>query len=221
MKHKKEKSNTPNYRKQLIQLAKFYGIIEIKNYFKSAKRLTNSQLELILIKNKIKLPSKKALSKIGRLAILKNKLLHQFLYTGVVAVIIVGFFGGIPYLVKNFHKVDSNLWNNKNEILKYKNVTLDTILNNSQSKSYKSEENLEELAEIMTVPNEQNDLNNNKVSLNSITIASLFQDQGYDLAKIRKGTKVKPFYFSLLPKDLSLIESVKKKKELFDFYESI
>ena len=59
MQNKKQKIYQSSYRKQLIQLAKFYGIVEIKNYFKSAKRLTTSQIELILIKNKIKLPSKK------------------------------------------------------------------------------------------------------------------------------------------------------------------
>ena len=53
MKNKKQKVYQSSYRKQLIQLAKFYGIVEIKNYFKSAKRLTTSQIELILIKNKI------------------------------------------------------------------------------------------------------------------------------------------------------------------------
>ena len=45
----KQKSYHSSYRKQLIQLAKFYGIVEIRNYFKGSKRLTNSQLELILI----------------------------------------------------------------------------------------------------------------------------------------------------------------------------
>ena len=58
---KKQKNYQTSYRKQLIQLAKLYGIVEIKNYFRSAKRLTNAQLELILIKNKVKLPSKKTL----------------------------------------------------------------------------------------------------------------------------------------------------------------
>ncbi len=60
-----------SYRKQLIQLAKFYRIVEIKSYLKSAKRLTTSQIELILIKNNIKLPSKKTLSKLKRLIIFK------------------------------------------------------------------------------------------------------------------------------------------------------
>ena len=56
-----------SYRDQLIHLAKLYGIVEIKNYARSSKKLTISQLELLLIKNRIKLPinrsSDKAIAK--------------------------------------------------------------------------------------------------------------------------------------------------------------
>ena len=45
-----------SYRDQLLYLAKLYGIVEIKSYARSAKRLTITQLELLLIKNHIKLP---------------------------------------------------------------------------------------------------------------------------------------------------------------------
>ena len=45
-----------SYRDQLLHLAKIYGVVEIKSYARSAKRLTISQLELLLIKNRIKLP---------------------------------------------------------------------------------------------------------------------------------------------------------------------
>ena len=45
-----------SYRDQLLYLAKLYGIVEVKKYARSAKRLTTSQLELLLIKNRIKLP---------------------------------------------------------------------------------------------------------------------------------------------------------------------
>ena len=44
------------YIDQLFQLAKLYKIDEIKVYAKSKKQLTTSQLELILLKNKIRLP---------------------------------------------------------------------------------------------------------------------------------------------------------------------
>ena len=56
-----------SYRDQLLHLAKLYGIVEIKSYARSAKRLTTNQLELLLIKNHIKLPvnrsSDKAIAK--------------------------------------------------------------------------------------------------------------------------------------------------------------
>ena len=45
-----------SYRDQLLHLAKLYGVVEIKSYARSSKKLTISQLELLLIKNRIKLP---------------------------------------------------------------------------------------------------------------------------------------------------------------------
>ena len=212
MQDKKQKTYQLSYRKQLIQLAKFYGIVEIKNYFKSAKRLTTSQIELILIKNKIKLPSKKTLSKLGRLIIFKNKYLKQLFYTVAVAVVVIGFFGGVPYLINVFHKIDYDLWKNKDEIAKHKNDTIDKILKKNEIKSYKKDENfvVSEKKQIT-----KDDLIENTISLNASVVASLFEDLNYDLSKIRKGKKVKPFYISLLPKDISLIEDIKERKELF------
>ena len=143
MQDKKQKTYQLSYRKQLIQLAKFYGIVEIKNYFKSAKRLTTSQIELILIKNKIKLPSKKTLSKLGRLIIFKNKYLKQLFYTVAVAVVVIGFFGGAPHLINVFHKIDYDLWKNKDEIAKYKNDTIDKILKKNDIKLYENKGNFD------------------------------------------------------------------------------
>jgi len=212
MQDKKQKTYQLSYRKQLIQLAKFYGIVEIKNYFKSAKRLTTSQIELILIKNKIKLPSKKTLSKLGRLIIFKNKYLKQLFYTAAVAVVVTGFFGGVPYLINVFHKIDNNLWKNKNEIAKHKNDTIDKILKKNEIKLYENKGNFEVTENIQK---KQNDLIDNTVSLDASVVASLFEDLDYDLSKVRKSKKVKPFYISLLPKDISLIEEAKERKELF------
>ena len=38
-----------SYRDQLVHLAKLYGVVEIKSYARSSKRLTISQLELLLM----------------------------------------------------------------------------------------------------------------------------------------------------------------------------
>ena len=45
-----------SYKDQLIKLSKLYKIDEVKNYIRSKKDLTVSQVELILLKNKIRLP---------------------------------------------------------------------------------------------------------------------------------------------------------------------
>jgi len=201
-----------NYRKKLIQLAKFYGILEIKNYFKGAKRLTTSQIELILIKNNIKLPAKKILSNLERLIVFKNKYLRQPFYVAAVAIVVIGFFGGVPYLVNVFHKVDYNLWKDKDEIAKHKNDTIDKILKKNEIKPYKKDENFVVSEKIIK---KKDNLIQNTISLDASVVASLFEDFNYDLSKIRKGKKVKPFYISLLPKDLSLIEDIRERKELF------
>ena len=44
------------YRDQLIELSKLYKVNEIRSYINSKKKLTTSQIELILLKNKIRLP---------------------------------------------------------------------------------------------------------------------------------------------------------------------
>ena len=45
-----------SYRDQLIELSKLYKIDEITSYIKAKKNLTTSQVELILLKNKVRLP---------------------------------------------------------------------------------------------------------------------------------------------------------------------
>ena len=95
MKNRKHKIYYSSYRKQLIQLAKLYGIVEIKNYFRSAKKLTTAQIELILIKNRIKLPIQRSLSRFSSfLSALsfKNEYVKQLYYVLTVLIIVIGFF---------------------------------------------------------------------------------------------------------------------------------
>ena len=51
----KKNSQIP-YRDQLLELGKLYKVQELKLYAKTRKDLTISQIELILLKNKIRLP---------------------------------------------------------------------------------------------------------------------------------------------------------------------
>ena len=78
-----------SYRDQLLHLAKLYGIVEIKSYARSSKRLSTAQLELLLIKNRIKLPINRSSDK----AIAKQELKENSIrniYLSICFVIFIG-----------------------------------------------------------------------------------------------------------------------------------
>ena len=78
-----------SYRDQLLHLAKLYGIVEIKSYARSAKRLTISQLELLLIKNRIKLPVNRSSDK----AIAKQELKENSIRNIYLSFFVIFFIG--------------------------------------------------------------------------------------------------------------------------------
>ena len=70
--------------------------------------------------------------------------------------------------------------------------------------------------EIVKLPeNKKNPSSDNDYNLNTQTVLNLFDDLEYDLDYVRNKKKVKPIYFTRLPKDLDTIKSVKEKKETF------
>ena len=74
-----------SYREQLLHLAKLYGIVEIKHYARSSKRLTISQLELLLIKNRIKLPINRSSDKaIAKQELKENSIRNIYLSIGFI-----------------------------------------------------------------------------------------------------------------------------------------
>ena len=191
-----------SYRKQLIELAKLYGIVEIKNYLKSSRRVTNGQIELLLIKNNVRLP-KKSLARYG----FKKNYLNQIYYTLAAALIIVGFFGGAPNMMNLIKEIDFDKYNSKTT-KKQKDSSIDEIL---KKKDVLLPENEKEI-----VYKGENKTSNyeNTVRLNSSTISILFEETKYDLSEIRKNKKVKPIFISLLPSDIQSIEGSKKKKRI-------
>jgi len=193
---KNKKTTFLTYRKQLLGLAKLYSIDEIKNYFKSKKKLTTSQLELLLIKNKIKLPIKKSFlkSKISKIY------LKEIYYMLATCVIVIGFFGGIPQILEIIKKMEPTT---------IEKISVDKVakLESDQIKK-KSEKTLIDDAK------EQQE-GENLVSLNAETIITVFDDVNHDLSKIRRTKKVKPIFISLLPKDLDSVKDIEERKELF------
>ena len=89
-----------SYRDQLLHLAKLYGIVEIKSYARSSKKLTISQLELLLIKNRIKLPENRSSDK----AIAKQELKENAIrnvYLSFAFIVFLGFLIIMRPYIKN------------------------------------------------------------------------------------------------------------------------
>ena len=187
-----------SYRDQLLHLAKLYGIVEIKSYARSAKRLTISQLELLLIKNHIKLPINRSSDKAMMKQELKeNSIRNVYLSLGFI------FFIGCMIVMRPYIK------NVVNEV-KFTYVAADyktiEIAKSKKTKNKKTKK-IEEPESVLE--------HDNTVSLNAETTLNLFADLGYDLQGVRAGQKVKPIYLTKLPKDLKTLGDTKKKRELF------
>ena len=187
-----------SYRDQLLHLAKLYGIVEIKSYARSSKRLTISQLELLLIKNRIKLPINRSSDKAMLKQELKeNSIRNIYLSLGFI------FFIGCMIVIRPYIK------NVVNEV-KFTYVAADyKTIETAKSKKTKNKKT-KIVEEPEFVPE-----HDNTVSLNAETTLNLFADLGYDLQGVRAGQKVKPIYLTKLPKDLKTLGDTKTKRELF------
>jgi len=97
---KKTGKNFTSHRDQLLHLAKLYNIVEIKSYARSAKKLTISQLELLLIKNHIKLPVNRSSDKaIAKQELKKDTVRNVYLSLGII--FLIGCFITMRPYIKN------------------------------------------------------------------------------------------------------------------------
>ena len=187
-----------SYREQLLHLAKLYGVVEIKSYARSAKRLTISQLELLLIKNHIKLPINRSSDK----AIAKHELKENSirnLYLSISFIFFIGFLITIRPYIKNV----------VNEV-KFTYVAEEY----KTAKVSKSEKATKKKNKVIEKPEFTQEYDNT-VSLSAETASNLFDELNYDLKGVRAGQKVKPIYLTKLPKDIKTLGDTKKKRELF------
>ena len=89
-----------SYREQLLHLGKLYGVVEIKSYARSAKRLTISQLELLLIKNRIKLPVNRSSDKAVAKQELKENAIRN-IYLSIAFIFFIGCLITMRPFIKN------------------------------------------------------------------------------------------------------------------------
>ncbi len=185
------KIKNQSYIDQLLELGKLYKIDELKVYAKSKKKLTTSQVELILLKNKIRLPqqsyNKKKIAQIE----FKEQVVTNLSITFCIITFIVSLMTVRPYI---------------------KEITSE-IKFSYVAKEYK--------ANFKNKSNKKDELKNNKssgedyVGFDTQITLNLFENLKYDLKSIRLGQSVKPVYLSKLPKDLKKIKSSSKRKETF------
>jgi len=190
-----------SYREQLLHLAKLYGVVEIKSYARSSKKLTISQLELLLIKNQIKLPVNRSSDK----AIAKHELKENAIRNAYLSLFVI-FFIGCLILMRPYVKNVVNEVKFTYVAEEYKSAKA------TKQKKSKKKETKKEKSETQTKESNEYD---NTISLNAETTLNLFEDLGYDLKGVRAGQKVKPIYLTKLPKDLKTLGDTKKKRELF------
>ena len=181
------------YRDQLLELSKLYRIKEIRSYLQSKKHLTTSQIELILLKNKIPLPAHSYSKK--KIAEIRYK--EQVVTNIVLTIALLGFITSLmtirPYIKLVTSEVKfTHIAKEYKSNFKLNNKSVDT--SNSKKKFEKADD---------------------EVSLDTQITLNLFEDLKYDLKGIRSGALVKPIYLSKLPKDLKKLKSTQKKKDTF------
>jgi len=195
-----------SYREQLLHLAKLYGIAEVKSYARSAKKLTISQLELLLIKHRVKLPVNRSSDK----AIAKEELKQNSIRNIYLSICFVIFVGCLivtrPYIKRVVNEVKFTYTAEEYQTSK--------IIQSKKIRT-KKDQKTEIIIELESSENNFSSKSDNSISLNASTAMGLFEDLGYDLKDIRNGQKVKPIYLTKLPKDLKTLGNTKQKRELF------
>ena len=181
------------YRDQLIELSKLYKIEEIKSYLRSKKHLTTSQIELVLLKNKIPLPE----HSYNRKKIAEIKFKEQVTTNIVLTLVLLGFITSLMG-IRPYIKVVTNE-------IKFTHI----------AKEYKSNFKYENKFPEKSNKTKKSKLDDEDVSLDTKITLNLFEDLKYDLKGIRSGALVKPIYLSKLPKDLKKLKSTQKKKDTF------
>ena len=123
--------------------------------------------------------------------------------------LVILFFYSLPIVINftsNKIEISAGIENNSKAILAY---TLNKKSPNSSSSQVLNEDDL--LIDIYSL----NDQETDTVRLDASTIKQLFEDTDYKLDDVRKKKLVKPIALTLLPAEIKMIESAKKRKEFF------
>ena len=125
----------------------------------------------------------------------------------ISSLILIFFFYSMPIFVSFVNKDNLEFQNNSKAVLAY---TLNSKNNGAEEKTELLDEK-DLLVDIFSL----NELEVDTVRLNASTIKQLFEDTKYKLEDVREKKLVKPVALTLLPNEIKMIESTKKRKEFF------
>ena len=138
-----------------------------------------------------------------------NQTFKSLYYTFFTGCIIILF----SFLSPIFNSYKNEVFSLSEEVKNNSKIKLEKVLNGESIE----EEQLEEInnAQVYEDILEYKKVPTDTVRLNASTIEQLFKDTNYNLDKVRKSKFVKPINLSLLPSEMKMIESSKKRKRLF------
>ncbi len=125
----------------------------------------------------------------------------------ISSLILIFFFYSMPIFISFVNKDNLEFQNNSKAVLAY---TLNSKNNGAEEKTELLDEK-DLLVDIFSL----NELEVDTVRLNASTIKQLFEDTKYTLEDVREKKLVKPVALTLLPNEIKMIESTRKRKEFF------
>ncbi len=143
-----------------------------------------------------------------------HKELKSIYFISLSSLFIIGFFIFFPILInfqKNYISATKEIKNNSKSKFE---KTLEGDISNQTIKLSETDKGLN-LKNLLDDVFTFDDLPADTVRLSASTIEQLFKDTNYTLDNVRKTKLVKPVSLSLLPEEMKMIESVKKRKKLF------
>ena len=179
-----------SYLEHLILTAKKYEVEEFLYYERKGRKLTSKQIELILLRNNIKIPQDET-PKLSKEEIRKDSY-NSLLQAGALVSTIFAFVLLPGQIQKNTALVKST----------YSQKEMASIQIEKPEENIKDRFFEEKDTRGFNTPHAR-------------SVLALFNELKYDLKDIRAGKPVKPVFFTQLPRGINELESIKNRKKIF------
>ncbi|MAK12725.1 MAG: hypothetical protein CMI73_03555 [Candidatus Pelagibacter sp.] len=179
-----------NYLDHLILTAKKFEIEEYLYYEQKGRKLTPKQIELILLRNNVRIPEDET-PRISKEQIRKDAYSNLLQAGSLVATIFA--FVLLPGLIKKNTELVKSTYSQK-EVASLKiedpeKVQSDRFFEEKDTRGFNTP--------------------------HARSVLALFDELKYDLSEIRNGKPVKPVFFTQLPRGINELNSIKNRKKIF------